>query len=109
MVFAREDSCKRGNTMIFPINEGSLRAAVKIESIGSAYHKQTAQYQAAEARQIRPVEDSEAGSKADNKSSQKEDQTQYVMKDDTLVFEKYNQQGDLIFRLPDCKPVDEHA
>lgn len=109
MVFAREDSCKRGNTMIFPINEGSLRAAVKIESIGSAYHKQTAQYQAAEARQIRPVEDSEAGSKAANQISQKKDQTQYVMNDGTLVFEKYNQQGDLIFRLPDCKPVDEHA
>lgn len=95
--------------MIFQINEGSLRAAVTIESIGSAYEKQTAQRQAAEARQIRPVENSEAGSRADDKPSQKKDQTQYVMKDGTLVFEKYNQQDDLIFRLPDCKPVDERA
>jgi len=96
--------------MIDQINEGSLRTAVKIESIGSAYDKQTAQQQAAEARQVRPVENSEAGGKTDSKTAQKEDQTKYVMEDDTLVFEKYNQKGDLILRLPpDYKPVDEHA
>jgi hypothetical protein len=96
--------------MINNINEGPLRAAAKIDPGGTIHDREISQQQAAEARQVRPVENSEAGNKADAKNSHKKDQSKYVVEDNTLVFEKYNQKGDLIFRLPpDYKPVDERV
>lgn len=96
--------------MISNINESSLRAAVKIDPGETVHGREASQQQAAEARQIRPIENSGAGDKADAKTNQKKDQSKYVVEDNTLVFEKYNQKGDLILRLPpDYKPVDERA
>lgn len=95
-------------------NEGPLRAVTKIDPGGTIQSREESRQQTAEARQVRPVENSEAGNKtnAKNKDSEKEktDKSKYVVEDNTLVFEKYNKKGDLIYRLPpDYKPVDEHA
>lgn len=96
--------------MIEHINEGPLRAVTKIDPGGAIQVREESQQKAAEARQVRPVENSEAGSKPNAKEDQKKAQSKYVVEDDTLVFEKYNQKGDLIYRLPpDYKPVDERV
>lgn len=96
--------------MIDSINEAPLRAVTKVDPGGAIQAREESQQQAAETRQVRPVENSEAGNKANAKEAQKKDQSKYVVEDDTLVFEKYNQKGDLIYRLPpDYKPVDERA
>ena len=91
-------------------NEGPLRAVTKIDRSGTIQNRQLGQQQAAETRQVRPIENSESGSKPNTKEPPKKDQSKYVVEDDTLVFEKYNKKGDLIYRLPpDYKPVDERA
>ena len=96
--------------MIDSINEGPLRAVTKIDPGAAIQGREHSQQQAAEIRQVRPVENSEAGNKPNGKDDQKKDQSKYVVEDNTLVFEKYNQKGDLIYRLPpDYKPVDERV
>ena len=96
--------------MIEHINEGPLRAVTKIDPGGTIQVREESQQQAAEARQVRPVENSEAGGKTSAKEDQKKAQSKYVVEEDTLIFEKYNQKGDLIYRLPpDYKPVDERV
>lgn len=93
-------------------NEGPLRAVTKIDPSGTVQNRELGQQQAAEARQVRPIENAEAGSKPNTKEKEtsKKNQSKYVVEDDTLVFEKYNQKGDLIYRLPpDYTPVDERA
>ncbi len=98
--------------MIDNINEVPLRAVTKVDPGGAIQAREHSQLQAAEVRQVRPVENSEAGNKPNAKDTQKKDQgkSKYVVEDNTLVFEKYNQKGDLIYRLPpDYKPVDERA
>jgi len=94
--------------MINNISEGTLRNAIKIDPNG-AMQKQMAHRKAEEARQRRPVENAEAGAKSESRDAQKND-SKYVFEDKTLVFEKYNRTGDLVYRLPPSDtPVDERV
>ncbi|RJQ85690.1 MAG: hypothetical protein C4519_02845 [Desulfobacteraceae bacterium] len=96
--------------MINNISEGTIRTAVKIDPSGSIHEKQTMQQKADEVRQRRPVENADTGSKPESRDPQDSDSSKYLLEDNTLVFEKYDEKGDLIYRVPpNYKPVDERA
>ena len=97
--------------MINNISETTLRVASKIDPSGAIHDKEVTAQKAKELRQARPVEKSEAGNQAQAENRRKkEDSSRYLMDDDRIVFEKYNKNGDLIFRLPPSdKPVDKRV
>jgi hypothetical protein len=97
--------------MINNISETTLRIASKIDPSGAIHDKEVTAQKAKELRKARPVEKSEQGNQAQVDSRRKkEDSSRYLMDDNRIVFEKYNKNGDLIFRLPPSdKPVDKHV
>ncbi|MBT8341939.1 MAG: hypothetical protein HKP58_04930 [Desulfatitalea sp.] len=96
--------------MINNIGEGALRTAMKIEPGGAIHDKQVAQEKAEEVRQARPVEDAASGGKSESKKTRDEGTSKYLLDHNTVVYEKYDKNGDLIFRVPPSyKPVDERA
>lgn len=96
--------------MINTISEGTLRTTAKIDPGGSIHEKQVTQQKAEQVRQQRPVENMDAGQKSESHKEQENDTTKYLLEDKTLVFEKYNEDGDLVYRVPPShRPVDERA
>lgn len=96
--------------MINNISEGALRTSVKPEPGGTIHDRQVAQQKTEEIRQARPIEDSEAGAKAGSNKREEEGSSKYLFDKNTLVYEKYNKDGDLIYRVPpSTTPVDERA
>jgi hypothetical protein len=95
--------------MINGISEGALRNAVKVDTTGTI-ERQVAQQKTEEVRRRRPVEDSQGGAKSESRDERNSDSSKYVLEGKTMVFEKYNRSGDLIYRLPPAKkPVDERV
>lgn len=96
--------------MINNISEGALRTTMKIEPSGALHDKQVAQQKVEEVREARPVENSEASNKSGANDAKGEGSSKYLLDENTVVFEKYNKDGDLVFRLPPSyKPIDERA
>jgi len=96
--------------MINNISEGPLRAAMKIDPSAAIHDRQADQSKAEALRQARPVENTESGGKAGSKKNQEETTSKYLLEDKTIVFEKYNKDGDLVYRIPPSyKPVDERV
>jgi hypothetical protein len=94
--------------MINKISEGVLRIAAKADPIGPIHEKEVSQKKAEELRQARPVEKSEAGNRASEKKTNEEEMSQYVVDDNQLIYEKYDQKGDLVIRIPPSyKPVNK--
>ena len=97
--------------MINNISEGALRVASKIDPSGAIHEKEVNQQKAKEIRDARPVEKSDHGNKAEAKKA-KEDETnsKFLQNGKSMVFEKYDKNGDLILRIPPSQtPVDEVA
>ena len=96
--------------MINNISEGVIRAAAKIDASSVIHDKEVHQQKAEDLRQARPVEDSESGGKAETQDSKDRESSKYYMDEHTLVFEKYNKDGDVVLRIPPShKPVDQRA
>lgn len=97
--------------MINNISEATLRAASKIEPSGAIRDKEVAAQKAKELRKARPVEKGEAENQTETENQPKgKDSSRYLIDDNQIVFEKYNENGDLIFRLPPSDtPVDKMA
>lgn len=96
--------------MINNISEGTLRTAVKIDPGETIHDRQLNQAKSEEIRRARPVENSESGGKAGSKNAQKEPSSKYLLEEKLVVFEKYNKDGELLYRIPpNYKPVDERA
>ena len=95
--------------MINNISEGLVRAATKVDPSGMIHDKEMNQQRADKVREARPGENAGSGNKTETKSSGKKD-SKYIMEQQKLVFEKYNKDGDVVFRLPQSsRPVDERA
>lgn len=96
--------------MINNISESTLRVASKIDPSGAIHEKEVTAQKAKELRKARPVEKGEAGNQAEieNQNKGKEDSSRYLIDNNRIVFEKYNKNGDLVFRLPPSDtPVDK--
>jgi hypothetical protein len=96
--------------MINSISEGTLRTAIKTDPSEAIHDRQVHQAKSEEIRKARPIENTESGSKTGSKSSQQEPTSKYLLDENTVVFEKYNKSGEVLYRLPPkYKPVDERA
>lgn len=96
--------------MINQISEGPLRTAVKIDPGTAIQERQATQDKTEALRQARPVEKGESEGKTKAKREETEEKEKSKVDDKTVVFEKYNKDGDLIYRIPPSyKPVDERA
>lgn len=96
--------------MINNISEGPLRAATKIDPGTAIHDKQAVEDKVEQLRQARPVEDTESSDKAKQQKDSDQDSSKYLLEDKTIVFEKYNKDGDLVYRIPPSyKPVDERV
>lgn len=95
--------------MINNISETTLRVASKIDPSGAFHEKEAAAQKAKELRKARPVEKGEAGNQTETENHHKaKDSSRYLIDDNRIVFEKYNKNGELIFRLPPSDtPVDK--
>ncbi len=97
--------------MINNISEATLRVASKIDLSGAIHEKEVTAQKTRDLRKDRPIEKSEAGNQMETESQRKnKDLSRYLMEDNRIVFEKYNKNGDLVFRLPPSDtPVDKMA
>jgi hypothetical protein len=97
--------------MINNISEGALRVASKIDPSGAIHEKEANQQKSKTVREVRPVEKSEQGNKAEARNAKKDETTgKFLINDKHVVFEKYDKNGDLILRIPPSQtPVDEVA
>jgi hypothetical protein len=101
---------EKEDRMINNISEGELRSTAKIDPSGSVHEKQVTQQKAEEVQQQRPVENTDSGGKSESRKWQDGDTSKYLLEDKTIVFEKYDRNGELILRVPPSfKPVDERA
>ena len=61
-------------------------------------------------REARAVEKSEKRSKSDFNEQKKEGSAKYKLENNRIIFEKYDRNGEVVFRLPPAnKPIDEMA
>ncbi len=96
--------------MINNISEGAVRIAAKLDPGGLIHEREFSQHRADVIRQARPVEKSESGNRARERKPKEEDSSRYVVDGNQIIFEKYDQKGDLILSIPPShKPVDERA
>lgn len=98
--------------MINNISEGTLRTAIKTDPSEAIHDRQVHQAKSEEIRKARPIENTESGGKTSSKNAEKEPTTtsKYLLDDKIVVFEKYNKDGELLYRIPpNYKPVDERA
>jgi hypothetical protein len=94
--------------MINDISEGTLRVAARVGPSEIIHDKELSRQKAETLRQERPVEDSKSGAQTEKKKKDKEGDGKYLVEGKQVVFEKYDEKGNLILRVPPSyKPVDE--
>jgi hypothetical protein len=101
---------ERGIVMITNINEGPVRAAMKIDAGTAIQDRQVVMEKSESIKQARPIENTESEGKAKKKETENQSTTKYLLDNNTVVFEKYDKNGDVIFSIPpNYKPVDERV
>ena len=98
--------------MFDPIGEPTVRAIFKPEPNITINSKEVQIEQEQILKEMRPVEKSENDSEFKNeRDDQKDQQTaKYKQEDNRIIYEKYNKNGELIFRIPPKQnPLDELA
>ncbi len=96
--------------MLSGIGENEVRMPSRVDAVTAAGDEVRTQQQAEEVRRARPVEKSESGQKSKANDKQKQESSKYKLEETQIVFEKYNKNGDLIFRIPPAhKTVDQKA
>lgn len=96
--------------MLDTIGQTTIRTTIRPDP-GSVLNERDLLIQQAErTREIRPVEKSEEGNKPKQDTRQQEETSKYKLEEHRIVFEKYNKNGELIFRIPpEQKPINELA
>lgn len=96
--------------MINSMNENLMRSTMKTDPAIQIQDRYFELQKSEQAKKARPVEESQAGGKTESQDDQGKSDTRFVMGEKTVVFEKYNKDGDLILQLPQSSiPVDELA
>lgn len=94
--------------MINNISESVMRSTTKVDPNTVIHDKEMEQQKVEGAKQDRPVENSEAGGEAETKNSEDQGSSKFMQIERTMVFEKYDRNGDVILRIPpSSKPVNE--
>lgn len=96
--------------MINNISESMLRSTTKIDPSNVIHNREMGQQKLAQAKENRPVENSESGAKSESRDTRDKESSKFLQVDRTMVFEKYDRNGDVILRIPPLtKPVNEMA
>jgi hypothetical protein len=98
--------------MFDSIGEPNVRAIVRPEPSIAINAKELQAQQEQKVRESRPIEKSENDSKIkdEKKEEEKQQTAKYRQEDDRIIYEKYNKNGELIFRIPPKQnPLDELA
>lgn len=96
--------------MIENIGESMLRSTTRVDPSNVVHDKEMNQQKAEQAREARPIEDSNAGAKTEDRKAEEEKSAKFTQVEKTLVFEKYDRNGEVILRIPPMtKPVDQLA
>jgi hypothetical protein len=94
--------------MLDPIGEPAVRMTMQNDTHQAVEQKEIAQKKIDKAVEERPIESSE-GSEKPNKNTEKKTGG-YNLDDKGVFFEKYDKDGNVIFRSPpEKKPIDQHA
>lgn len=97
--------------MIDHISENALRVSTKIGRNDTGHDRAMSLQKAEEIRDARPIEKSQAGGQTEKKNyKKKEGSSRYIFNEDRIVFEKYDEHGDIILKIPRSQtPVDTLA
>jgi hypothetical protein len=101
---------RREDTMISNINEGPMRAVMKMDPIGPIHDQEVNRQRADALRQARLVEKSASSARNEPKESEENDKSEYKLENEKVVFKKYNNKGDMVYQLPPSStPIDERV
>jgi hypothetical protein len=96
--------------MFDTIGESTVRTVLRPESVSATTDKQVQVQRAEKLREARPVERGEDSAELKKEAGKKDSSIRYDLDEEAIVFEKYNKNGEVIFRLPPKQnPVDELA
>lgn len=96
--------------MINNISEGVLRSTSKVDPSHVVHDKETNHQKMEQAKENRPIENSESGAKTESRRDRDKKSSRFLRVENTMVFEKYDRNGDVILRIPPLtKPVNEMA
>ena len=86
--------------MISEIGDALAQPAVRADQIQVENAKAISQQEAEKKVYDRPVEKSEEKAKAKMEEKKDQSKTQYTLKGDKVIFEKYSKDGNLVLQLP---------
>ena len=96
--------------MFDSIGESTVRTVLRPESVSAVTDKEVQAQRAERLREARPVEKGHDSAELKKDTEKKESKTKYDLEEHIIVFEKYNKNGEVIFRIPPKQnPVDELA
>ena len=94
--------------MLDPIGEPAVRMTMQNDTHQAMEQKETAQKKIEKTVEERPIESSESSAKPKENTEKKTGE--YNLDDKGVFFEKYDKDGNVIFRAPpEKKPIDQHA
>jgi hypothetical protein len=96
--------------MFDPIGEPNVRTVIRPEPNIIINEKENQIQQEQKLRELRPIEKSENSSKIKNDTQENQKNAKYRQEEDKIVYEKYDKNGELIYRMPPKEhPLDELA
>jgi hypothetical protein len=100
------------DVMFDPIGEPNVRTIIRPEPNIEINERENQIQQERKVQELRSIEKSEDGSKLKKEKEERENQrsAKYRQEDHKIIYEKYDKNGELIFRIPPKKrPVDALA
>jgi hypothetical protein len=99
---------KGGIAMLDTIGESSVRTTMRTDNNLAVENKDIALRKVEKAVEERPIESAQESAKPESDTENKTGS--YKSDNDGVFFEKYDKNGNVIFRTPpEKKPIDEHA
>ncbi len=98
--------------MFDPIGEPNVRTIIKPEPTIQINERELQIQKDQKLRESRAIENSEDSSEVKNENNEKDKKqsSKYKMEEDKIIYEKYNRNGELIFRIPPKQnPLDALA
>ena len=95
--------------MMDGMGEAAIQQSIRSDHVNSTYDKDLSAQKIEKNAQERAVEASAAKAQTENKTEEKELESRYVIDKAQIAYEKYNERGDVVFRVPPTKipPIDE--
>lgn len=94
--------------MLESIGESAVRMTTRVEHNHAVGDRDVTLQKAEKVIEERPIESAEESTKPESDTEQKT--SGYNSDESGVYFEKYDKQGNVIFRVPpEQKPIDEHA